>query len=207
LGQTHIAEGVIIPFSDIYCDAIRAMLASGLIPLEPKDRDLVFGRAVGRVLAHELYHVFAKTKRHGSRGLAERAYSAEDLIAEEFRFDNGQVRKLRSTLLPNFLQLAGALSRAAPPGLSLFIESGCVGCHGAHGEGTLFGPAIRSVAKFYDSAKLTIRLNDQRTLMYGRALHLGALWPLLAEKDVQNLAPFVRSLAADSDRVTVTGAH
>ncbi len=207
LGQTDIVDGKVIPFCNIYCNAIRAMLASRLTSLEPDQRGAAFGRAVGRVLAHELYHALAKTKHHGSRGVGEPAYSADNLLMDEFRFDNGQVRKLQRTLLPSFLQFAGAIPRAAPVGLSLFIESGCVGCHGTHGEGTVFGPAIRSLANSYGSAELSRRLNAKGPLMYERARRLGALWPPLGEKDVKTLAAFLRSLAPDTDRVAVAGAH
>ena len=37
-----------------------------LILLAAEERDRAFGRELGRVLADELYHVFAKTIRHGS---------------------------------------------------------------------------------------------------------------------------------------------
>lgn len=193
-----MTDSTIIPFCDVYCNAIRAVLAPGLIPLDPKDRDLVFGRAVGRVLAHELYHVFTATKHHGSRGVAQRAYSARDLFAEEFRFESGQVRKLHKALLSAFLQLAGELPRRPPPGLSIFVKSGCVGCHGEHGEGTPLGPTIHSMAKSYDSAKLAIRLDNRHTLMHERAQHLGTLWRPLAETDVENLATFLRALQKTS---------
>jgi hypothetical protein len=66
LGSTVINDGEILPYADIYCNAVRAFLSPQLLPLCPKERAVAFGRAVGRVVAHELYHIFAHTKQHGS---------------------------------------------------------------------------------------------------------------------------------------------
>src|SRR5579871_4998498 len=65
LGWTHVSDGAIIPFSDIDCDRIRGFLRDGLLAVPKEDREEAFGRAVGRVLAHELYHILANTPRHG----------------------------------------------------------------------------------------------------------------------------------------------
>ena len=42
----------------------------------------VYGRALGRVLAHELYHIFARTCHHGQEGVAKTALSGKALISE-----------------------------------------------------------------------------------------------------------------------------
>ncbi len=95
LGRTHIADGEVLPFSDIYCGAIRAFLAPILLQTEEQSRSFVLGRAIGRVLAHELYHVLAKTRHHGGSGLGESAYKAEELAGDEFAFDEAEIRRLR----------------------------------------------------------------------------------------------------------------
>lgn len=106
-GRTFLAGGEIIPFSDIYCNAIRASLASALASLSPKTRDMVFGRAVGRVIAHELYHIYANTKRHGGKGLSEPRFSAHELMAGEFRFQKKDSERLRARVLPLLVQTHG----------------------------------------------------------------------------------------------------
>jgi len=45
--------------------------------------DVVFGRAIARVLAHELYHVLARTESHAAKGVAQRALSGSDLAADQ----------------------------------------------------------------------------------------------------------------------------
>jgi hypothetical protein len=100
LGRTHVSDGAIIPFSDIYCSAIRAFLAPSLFSLDEQSRTLVFGRAIGRVLAHELYHVFARTKHHGSSGLGEAFYTPRELAADDFQFQDEEIQRVRLAISP-----------------------------------------------------------------------------------------------------------
>jgi hypothetical protein len=42
----------------------------------------LLGRALGRVVAHELVHMLTKSKQHGRDGVEKAALSARQLIAE-----------------------------------------------------------------------------------------------------------------------------
>jgi hypothetical protein len=86
LGWTHISEGAILPFADVDCDGVRSFLQTGLMGVRPADREELFGRALGRVVAHELYHIFANTQHHGSEGVGKAAYSVQNLLSEDFQF-------------------------------------------------------------------------------------------------------------------------
>ncbi len=87
LGLTHITDGAILPFSDIDCDRIRLFLDKELQHRRPADRDGIFGRAIGRVVAHELYHIFANTTHHATAGIARSAFTVKDLIKDSFRLE------------------------------------------------------------------------------------------------------------------------
>jgi hypothetical protein len=87
LGWTHISDGVILPFATIDCSAVRSFIQRELLDVNAESREEVFGRALGRVLAHELYHIFANTTRHGSDGVAREFYSVRDLISPTFQFE------------------------------------------------------------------------------------------------------------------------
>lgn len=87
LGWTHVSEGTILPFSDVDCDGIRSFLQNGLLAVRGPEREQLFGRAVARVLAHELYHILANTQHHGAGGVAKAAYTVENLLAADFTFD------------------------------------------------------------------------------------------------------------------------
>ena len=96
LGWTHVSDGIILPFSDVDCDRIRTFMQRELLYLDPGVRDELFGRAVGRVLAHELYHIFANTSQHGSCGVGKAAYSVQELLSNDFRFEDRESKALRT---------------------------------------------------------------------------------------------------------------
>jgi hypothetical protein len=98
LGWTHVSDGVILPFSDVDCDRIRVFLQRELLFLRAETREEVFGRAVGRVLAHELYHIFAQTAHHASDGVAKSAYTVQELLSDGFHFDEHEAVTLRGSI-------------------------------------------------------------------------------------------------------------
>jgi len=86
LGWTHVSDGQILPFTDISCERVRDFAQGGLVAINADEREEKYGRAMGRVLAHELYHIFANTMRHGSNGIAKESYSVADLLTDDFQF-------------------------------------------------------------------------------------------------------------------------
>src|ERR1017187_1278765 len=85
LGWTEISDGTILPFTHVDCERVRTFLQIALLGYHPRDRERAYGRALGRVLAHELYHVFGDTPRHAARGVAKENYSVEDLLCADFQ--------------------------------------------------------------------------------------------------------------------------
>lgn len=110
LGSTHVSDGVVLPFTDVYCDRIRGMIESRVRAEDAETRERSLGRAMGRVLAHELYHVITRTTSHASGGLAKPYYDAGDLLARKFGFRQKEAGELRALSL-------GALARSAGEGL------------------------------------------------------------------------------------------
>jgi hypothetical protein len=96
LGWTHISDGSILPFSDIDCDRVRLFIQKQLLYLRSADRETAYGRALGRVVAHELYHIFANTLHHGSDGVGKSAYTVQELLNDEFRFEDREGDALRT---------------------------------------------------------------------------------------------------------------
>ena len=97
LGWTHISDGVILPFADVDCEAVRNFIQRRLLAVRTEDRPQVFGRALGRVLAHELYHIFANTTRHGSEGVGREFYSVQDLVTADFHFQARETMALKTS--------------------------------------------------------------------------------------------------------------
>ena len=97
LGSTLVENGRVLPFSQVECDQVRKALAY----LHPGagwlERQRALGRALGRVVAHELYHMLAGATEHASTGLARASQSLRDLIsAHEIVFGEEDSRAIRN---------------------------------------------------------------------------------------------------------------
>jgi len=58
----------------------------------------MLGRAMGRVLAHELYHIVADTAGHGENGVAQPALSARELTSGQLELRASDVEAIQSGL-------------------------------------------------------------------------------------------------------------
>jgi len=76
-----------MPFADIRCDAVSSLVGQA--------DSLLFGRALGRVLAHELWHILGNTFAHGENGIAQRALSAEQLVSGRLALDPADLDRFR----------------------------------------------------------------------------------------------------------------
>jgi len=86
LGSTRVSDGQILPFSDVECDRIRRSIAALAAGNSPAAKEWLLGRAMGRVLAHELFHVFGNTFKHGHEGVAKTSFSPRELVGDRFKF-------------------------------------------------------------------------------------------------------------------------
>jgi hypothetical protein len=114
LGWTHISDGAILPFSDVDCNRIRLFLQQGLLAVPAAHREEAFGRALARVLAHELYHIFADTTRHGSCGVGKEAYTVRDLLSVDFRFEAKESKALKNSKAYVALEKGGEAQHPEP---------------------------------------------------------------------------------------------
>jgi len=112
LGWTHISDGAILPFADIDCQGIRGFIQKQLLAVPVESREEAYGRALGRVLAHELYHIFAKTTRHGAGGAGKSKYTVQDLLSTDFQFDACESLALKTSEAHAALERASLLNGA-----------------------------------------------------------------------------------------------
>lgn len=82
LGDTQIADGRVLPFADVACDVVHRVIERDLLAANPADRERLLGRALGRVMAHELHHVLSESTRHGHTGITRPALSRTDLLSD-----------------------------------------------------------------------------------------------------------------------------
>jgi hypothetical protein len=80
LGTTEVVNGRVLPFSEVQCDEVKRALAYLRPEANARERQRAFGIALGRVVAHELYHVLVRTTGHAARGLAKASESLQDLV-------------------------------------------------------------------------------------------------------------------------------
>jgi hypothetical protein len=88
LGDTSISNGHILPFFHVDCARVIRLLGSHAEPA-------AVGRALARVIAHELYHIVAQTTDHHDTGAAKAVFSARDLTNALFEFDAWSVARMR----------------------------------------------------------------------------------------------------------------
>ncbi len=82
LGQTHISDGRVLPIADILCDTVWKLVGPDLRGASARERDELLGRALGRVIVHELYHIVLRTTAHTQEGLTRPSLRSTDLLSE-----------------------------------------------------------------------------------------------------------------------------
>ena len=94
LASTVVSAGHVLPFTDVKCNEIRRYLQSELLGRQTAKQEQIYGRALGRVVAHELYHIFAATEEHAKEGVARSFHTRRDLTDKTFRFTEKETTTL-----------------------------------------------------------------------------------------------------------------
>lgn len=97
LARMHVFEGVVLPFGDVNCDLVRALMRDGSHSAKLTDKGL--GRALARVLAHELYHFITQSTDHATQGLEKPSFSRADLSAGYLQLDRLELGRLSKSML------------------------------------------------------------------------------------------------------------
>lgn len=87
LAWTYMTDGEVLPFSEVSCDKVRNSIRKVMHGGDYARGDTLLGRAVGRVLAHELVHILANSSQHGKDGVFKTALSPASLIAERMTLE------------------------------------------------------------------------------------------------------------------------
>ena len=187
LGWTHISNGEVLPFAEVDCGLVRSFLAPQMTAMVRTEARRRYARALGRVVAHELYHILSRSVHHSPHGVDQTAFTAQELLSDRFVLDEAPYRILRS-------QAGEGHLRAAPRGGSdVFRERGCVSCHGARAEGTRNGPALRAAGRFISSVALAARLGLGAAPMVRKAGRLKVPAPSVEESEIDPLVQFLNT--------------
>jgi hypothetical protein len=93
---TYVSDGDVLPFSEVECDKVANSIRPQMSQLQWRHRDSVLGRALGRVLAHELFHMLAKSEHHAGEGVTRSSLSPAQLVADRLRMDRADLEILKS---------------------------------------------------------------------------------------------------------------
>lgn len=100
LASTQVDGGRILPYAEIFCDRLRQTLGTAFDREPPYRRNMLAGRAMARLLAHEIYHFLAQEKSHSAGGVAKNCVGSRELLSEDFAFDHPTLARLRTVPEP-----------------------------------------------------------------------------------------------------------
>jgi hypothetical protein len=114
LGVTHISDGRILPFVEADCGRIvRASQRLRRHPFRLRAEEL--GRALGRVIAHEVYHVLSASSWHDDQGLSKSSLSAMELFLPGIEFVPAALDRMAAGLPGRTLQAAAVTAVSGSP--------------------------------------------------------------------------------------------
>lgn len=87
LAETSVSSGRVLPYFRVDCARLIRTLTPALQPLSAPLRRTLFGRALGRVMAHEVYHILSQRTDHDASGVAKASLTLHDLTAPQFDFE------------------------------------------------------------------------------------------------------------------------
>ena len=103
MGSSAVADGKVLPFSWVDCTAVAQLIEPYMTRQQRAQRELVYGRAMARVLAHEFYHVLGRTLSHTASGLTKARLEPRDLLDERAEYGKVAMFPTRNSTLPMFL--------------------------------------------------------------------------------------------------------
>ena len=81
LAVTRTSNGEVQPFGEVNCDRVVNSVRGAMFGSDYSKADMLVGRALGRVVAHELVHMLTKSGQHAHEGVQKAALSGRQLIS------------------------------------------------------------------------------------------------------------------------------
>lgn len=95
LASTHVSGDRVQPFADVFCDNVAALTRAAIASGEFGNAEPTLGRALGKVLAHELMHMITRSAVHGSSGVAKAALTGRQLVDRETAMESDDLDRIR----------------------------------------------------------------------------------------------------------------
>ena len=109
-------DGRMLPVVTVDCDRTARYVWPSMSGAERTNGDTAFGRALARVLAHELYHYLTGATKHTRSAIFRSSIPASSLLAREMRFIPEEVADLKHALVRTALTAVAAGSGDAENG-------------------------------------------------------------------------------------------
>jgi hypothetical protein len=94
LAYTFTSDRVMQPFGEVACDQVTAVVRPAMWGHDYAKADFLLGRALGRVVAHELMHMISKSGTHGREGLGAPELTGQQLIAPVLQFSAADLDRI-----------------------------------------------------------------------------------------------------------------
>ena len=98
LAVTHLSGGVPLQQADLYCNRVWDLVGSEINSLTSIQSEFLLGRALGRVLVHEIYHMLGQTTGHGKNGVTKSVLTPRDLVLGGLRLNPSESELLVNRL-------------------------------------------------------------------------------------------------------------
>lgn len=95
LAFTYTADGDVQPFSVVECDKVTQSVRSAMWGADFSKAETLLGRALGRVVAHELVHILTGSGEHATEGVQKPALSGKQLIASSLPLSQADIERLK----------------------------------------------------------------------------------------------------------------
>ena len=98
LAFTYTTDGYVQPFGEVSCDKVAATVRSAMWGRDFAMADMLMGRALGRVVTHELVHILTGSGHHAEEGVQRAGLSGRRLISPSLGLDPDDVSRIREKL-------------------------------------------------------------------------------------------------------------
>jgi hypothetical protein len=94
LASASVRDGKALPFAEVHCDRVSAFLR----PWRRAEQAATLGAAMGRVIAHELYHMLTNTLTHGAGALSKASVSSVELGWRGASFSKDEIELFKKSV-------------------------------------------------------------------------------------------------------------
>jgi len=93
---THSTSGDVLLFGEVDCDHVAGSARNAMSGGDYSKADVLLGRALGRVVAHELVHMLTKSRLPGKEGVEKAALTGRQLIADQLPLSAFDIDRLQA---------------------------------------------------------------------------------------------------------------